>query len=75
MSEKTEEVHRRISESAQPIKLTTKIKRGSGTRDQDTIKVNVSGSDPAETVAALNETLSELEGTAETLRSTQPDNE
>jgi len=75
MSEKTEEVHRRISESAQPIKLTTKIKRGSGTRDQDTIKVNVSGSDPAETVADLNETLSELEGTAETLRSTQPDNE
>lgn len=74
MSEEPDTI-RRISESAHPIKLTTKIKRGTGTRDQDVIKVDVSGDDPAETVADLNEVLEELEGTEQTLRSTQPKNE
>lgn len=73
MSEETEDVVRRISESAQPIKLTTKVKRGTATRDQDTIKVNISGDDPAETVADLNETLELLEETAQTARDIQPE--
>jgi len=73
MSNKNEDVVRRISESAQPIKLTTKVKRGTATRDQDTIKVNISGDDPAETVADLNETLELLEETAQTARDIQPE--
>ena len=75
MSDNNEDVVRRISESAQPIKLTTKVKRGTGTRDQDTIKVNISGDDPAETVADLNETLDLLEETAQTARDIQPESE
>jgi len=72
MSNENEDVVRRISESAQPIKLTTKVKRGTDTRDQDTIKVNISGDDPAETVADLNKTLELLEETAQTARDIQP---
>lgn len=75
MSDNNEDVVRRISESAQPIKLTTKVKRGTGTRDQDTIKVNISGDDPAETVADLNKTLELLEETAQTARDIQPESE
>ena len=73
MSEQQEDVRRQINESANPIKLTTKIKRGTGTRDQDVIKVDVSGDDPVKTVAELNKVLEELEGTEQTLRSTQPE--
>ena len=75
MSNENEDVVRRISESAQPIKLMTKVKRGTGTRDQDTIKVSISGDDPAETVADLNETLELLEETAQTARDIQPESE
>ena len=72
MSEETEDVIRRIAESGQPIKLKTKIRRGTGTRDQDDIEVSVSGSDPATTAADLKETIQELEGLEDTLRSKQP---
>ena len=73
MSDNNEDVVRRISESAQPIKLMTKVKRGTATRDQDTIKVSISGDDPAETVADLNETLELLEETAQAARDIQPE--
>ena len=73
MSDNNEDVVRRISESAQPIKLMTKVKRGTATRDQDTIKVSISGDDPAETVTDLNETLELLEETAQTARDIQPE--
>lgn len=67
-----EKTHR-VSESADKIVLKTEIKRGTDTRDQDKINVKVKGADPVAVVEKLNETLSELEGTAETLRGTQPD--
>jgi len=68
----TEKNVKRITESADKIKLTTKIKRRTGTRDQDEIKVKVKGDDPGEVVTKLNETVNRLTGTAENLRNTQP---
>jgi hypothetical protein len=64
-----------VSESADKVVLTTKIKRGSGTRDQDTIKVKVKGSNPVEAAEKLDNTVNAIldYGTATTLREAQPD--
>jgi len=57
-----------ISESADKLTLTTKVKRGSGTRDEDRIKVKVKGDDADEVVAKLNATVANLQDTADELR-------
>lgn len=62
-----------VNESADKIRVETKVKRGSGTRDQDTIKVVVKGDDPDATVAKLNATVENLRATADAARSIQPD--
>jgi hypothetical protein len=64
-------IQRNISESADKIRVETKVKRGSGTRDQDTIKVKVKGDDPDDVVARLNETVANLHETADELRGLQ----
>lgn len=63
-----------INESADKVVLKTKIKRGSGTRDQDEINVKVKAADPATAAQKLDATVNEIldHGTAETLRATQP---
>jgi len=58
----------RISESADKLTLTTKVKRGEGTRDEDRIKIKVKGDDPDEVVAKLNATVRNLQTTADDLR-------
>lgn len=70
MAEKTHN----ISESADKIRVQTKVKRGSGTRDQDEINVKVKGDTPSEVVEKLNETIEQLHETSETLREMQPEN-
>jgi hypothetical protein len=67
----------RLNESADKVRLTTKCKRGNGTRDQDTVKVDVRGDNPEDAAAKLAETLAALEshGVAQTLRETQPEDE
>ena len=74
MTDEYDETRLNVSESADKVTLTTKVKRGSGTRDQDTVKVKVKGDDAAETAGRLADTLDALakEGVAETLRETQP---
>lgn len=62
-----------ISESADKINVETKVKRGSGTRDQDTIKVKVKGDDPDDVVERLNATIENLRETADEVRSIQPE--
>ncbi|WP_394743329.1 DUF7389 domain-containing protein [Natronococcus roseus] len=57
-----------VSESADKITLKTKVKRGSGTRDQDTIEAKVKGNDPDETVRKLNRVVRNLEETAQQAR-------
>lgn len=66
-------VHR-VSESADKITLKTKIKRGTGTRDQDEINVKVKGADPEATADKLHETVVAIgdNGTINALRGTQP---
>ena len=70
----TETTHN-VTESADKVTLTTKCKRGTGTRDQDTVKVKVKGDDPDDAAAKLAATLDALdaEGVTDTLRETQPD--
>jgi len=72
----TEKTHR-LSETADKIVLKTSVKRGTGTRDQDKVKVKVKGSEPKATAQKLAQTLDALESNdvADTLRTTQPDNE
>ena len=69
-----EDRSRQINESADKIVLKTKVKRGTGTRDEDKLDVKVKGDDPAMTVEKLSHVLDELEaqGVAEKLRGAQP---
>jgi hypothetical protein len=67
----TEKNHQ-VNESADKIRVKTSVKRGSGTRDQDIIDVKIKGDDPAEVVEKLNETVAQLQETADTLREMQP---
>ena len=62
-----------INESADKLRLSTKLVRGTDTRDQETIKVDVRGDDPAKTVDKLNRTLRLLEKTATFARSIDPE--
>jgi hypothetical protein len=55
-----EQVRRTISESADKITLKTKVKRGTGTRDEDKVTVKVKGDDPGNTAAKLAYTLDAL---------------
>jgi len=67
-----EDVSRNITESADKIRVETKVKRGSGTRDQDELKVKIKGDDPEEVVDKLNATVEQLHDTADTVRGLQP---
>jgi len=62
-------------ESADKIRVETKVKRGTGTRDQDTIKVKVRGDDADDVVDRLNATVQNLRETADAVRDIQPDSE
>ena len=70
--QETETTHT-VNESADKIVLTTNVKRGTGTRDEDKIRVKVKGEKPQITAAKLADTLAALEnhGVAEQLRGTQ----
>ena len=57
-----------ISESADKLTLTTKVKRGEGTRDEDRIKIKVKGDDPDEVVRKLEQTVANLKRTTNYLR-------
>lgn len=62
-----------VNESADKIRVETKVKRGSGTRDQDEIKVKIKGDDAEEVVEKLNNTVELLQDTGNTLRALQPE--
>ena len=64
-----------ISESADKIRVETKLKRGTETRDQDELKVKVKGDDPDDDVERLNATIRNLHETADEARAIQPDGE
>ena len=68
------DVRRTVNESADKINLKTKVKRGTGTRDQDEVVVKVKADDPNDAAAKLANTLAALDavGVTDTLRETQP---
>jgi hypothetical protein len=70
-----DETRLNISESADKIRVETKLKRGTETRDQDELKVKVKGDDPDDVVERLNATIRNLHETADEARSIQPDGE
>jgi len=73
MTDNTETRHT-VSESADKIVVTTNTKRGSGTRDEDKIRVKVKGENPEDVVDKLNKTLAGLHSTtADELRAMQPE--
>ena len=51
------DVRRTVNESADKINLKTKVKRGTGTRDQDEVVVKVKADDPNDAAAKLANTL------------------
>jgi hypothetical protein len=61
-----------ISESADKITLKAVVKRGTGTRDGDKLKLRLKGDDPEAVVRRLDRTLAELDDTAAELRAVQP---
>lgn len=69
----TNETTHNVNESADKIRVETKVKRGSGTRDQDEIKVQIKGDDPDDVVDRLNATVQRLRQTAGMVRDIQPD--
>ena len=50
-----------ITETADKIRIQTKIKRGTGTRDQDTHNVKVRGRKPDEVARRMEVTIFELQ--------------
>jgi hypothetical protein len=56
-------------------KLTTKVKRGTGTRDQDTVKVVTRHSDPKQAAVDHQKALGAVRAAAHTARTMQPGEE
>jgi len=69
------ETRKNLNESADKIRLKTQVKRGDGTRDQDTHDIKVRGETPTEAAENLSETLAEMEdrGVFDRVRSLQPE--
>lgn len=63
-----------INESADKIRLKTKVRRGTGTRDRDDCEVLIKGDDPADAAHRLRAALDALaaEGIIQALRTAQP---
>jgi hypothetical protein len=57
----TAETNHNINESHDKIRLKTQVKRGEGTRDQDTHDIKVRGETPEEAAEHLSDALAELE--------------
>lgn len=69
----TDKTHN-VNESADKIVLKTKVKRGTGTRDEDRIEVKVKGDDPEQAAEKLHKTVVAIgeQNTVNALRGTQP---
>jgi len=59
-TDEPDETRLNVNESADKIVLTTNVKRGTGTRDEDKLRIKCKGDDPEETAGRLAHTLDEL---------------
>lgn len=64
-----------VENVASGVSITTKLKRGSGTRDQDEIKIKAKGKTAEEAVENMDTVLEEAEEWADDLREVQPDDD
>lgn len=76
MDNNSPDVERRhnLSESLDKFQLKTQLKRGTGTRDQDTFDARVKGDDAGEVAEGMRELIDEMEqhDLIEDIRATQP---
>jgi len=61
-----------VENVASGVSITAKVKRGSGTRDQDTIKIKAKGTDAAEAIEEMDAVLERADEWADDLRDVQP---
>jgi len=54
-------------------KLSTKVKRGTGTRDQDTVKIVTRHPDPKQAAVDHQQAIAAVRSAAETARTIQPE--
>jgi len=64
-----------VENVASGVSITAKLKRGSGTRDQDEIKIKAKGTTAEEAVENMDAVLDEAEEWAADLREVQPDDD
>lgn len=64
-----------VENVASGVSITTKLKRGSGTRDQDEIKIKAKGKTAEEAVENMDAVIDRAEEWADDLRSVQPEEE
>jgi phosphotransferase system HPr-like phosphotransfer protein len=64
-----------IENVASGVSITAKLKRGSGTRDQDEIKIKAKGTTAEEAKENMAQVLPEAKEWAEELREIQPEEE
>jgi len=62
-----------IENVASGVSITTKLKRGSGTRDQDTLKIKAKGKTAEEAIENMDSVIAEAEEWADELREVQPE--
>lgn len=72
MSDESNETVERLERG---VKITAKVKRGTGTRDQDEIRAKVKADDVEEARQQMDELSEHLEQWADDLRAIQPDDQ
>lgn len=72
-AEEMETADKRLSmkESVDKVRVTGKLKRGTGTRDQDTLKIEARGRDADEATDEFESALEQLDATVDTMREFQ----
>jgi phosphotransferase system HPr-like phosphotransfer protein len=62
-----------VENVASGVSITSKLKRGSGTRDQDEIKIKAKGKTAEEAIENMDAVIEEAEEWADDLREVQPE--
>lgn len=62
-----------VENQASGVSITAKLKRGTGTRDQDEIKIKAKGTTAEEAVENMNDAMDAAEEWADDLRAIQPE--
>jgi len=69
----SDEHHEVREQQASGVSITAKCKRGTGTRDQDTIKIKAKGTTAEEAADNMDAILEKVDTWADALRAVQPE--